>query len=75
MNTELREYAARIGALLMPDGDAITRYNDAIDRYEDGGDAQALREALMGLGIGAATIRWHVAHRGSHLSCVCEMAS
>jgi hypothetical protein len=72
MNTELREFAAGVGALVMPDGDAIGRYEMAIERYEASGDAQTLREALLSLGIDAATIRWHIANRGSHMGCVCE---
>jgi hypothetical protein len=75
MDTELRDYAARIGALLMPNEDTIGRYEMAIERYEATGDAQALREGLMRLGIDAATIRWHVANRGLHLSCVAGMTS
>jgi hypothetical protein len=71
MNTELKDYAARIGALFMPDEDAINRYEDVVERYGAVGDAQALREALLALGVDAATIRWHVANRGFHMSCVC----
>jgi hypothetical protein len=71
MSTELRDYAARIGYLYLPSDDATTRYELAVERYEAGGDAQALREGLLAIGIDAASIRWHVANRGAHMPCIC----
>jgi len=68
----LRDFADRIGALFMPDEDAIGRYETAVERYKADGDAQALREELLALGIDAPTIRWHVANRGALMSCVCR---
>jgi hypothetical protein len=70
--TQFRDYVAETHpeALAVPDGDAVRRYVDVVERFASDGDVGALMEGLMQLGVDAASIRWHARNRGSHLTCM-----
>ena len=46
------------------DENAVREYSKAVERYAADGDRARMMEALLGMGIDADRIRWHLTNPG-----------
>jgi hypothetical protein len=55
----------------LADDEAAYEYGAAVHAFATAGDRGAFMRRLLALGLTAAEIRWHLAHRGERFCAVC----